>query len=161
MKEVKFSLNRFDLTGFIEEIFNFMKLNDISPEVVACFTEDGGVAELKADLINEDYIRNLLILEKILFLPFSDINVGEPIPCADGGQYIIANLDGLDEEVAVSSDGVESIGFLIQVKQEMIEICPAAFKGGSYEEIDSQEMEEDLKEFSEPMSRFVDRYVKN
>lgn len=159
MKEIRIALSRFNLSRFIGEIFNFMHQNDISPTVVVCFSENGDVAELEADEVNQDSIKELLFQGEILFLPFSDINVGEPVPCVDGNHYLLSDPDELDQEVAVSIDEVESVGFLVQVEQEMAVICPAVFLGGEYYEIDSAEMGEDLKEYSEPMNQFVQRFV--
>lgn len=159
MKEIKIGLNRFDLTGFIEKIFDFMYLNDISPKVVVCFSEDGDLAELEVDEINQKSIQEMLFQGSLLFLPFSDINVGEPVPCADGAKYLLSDPGGLDEEVVMSVDEVESVGFLLQVEREMAIICPAVFKGGDYYETDPVEMDEDMTEFSEPMSKFVEQFV--
>jgi hypothetical protein len=161
MSEIKINFEQFDLMGFIKVIFDFLRLMKISPEAVVYFSEDGDPLELEGDRINQDYIQELLFQGKILFFPFSDINVGEPIPCADGGQYLISDSDGFDEEVAVSVNGIESVGFLVQVEQEMITICPAVFRGGEYETINATEMEGELKEFSEPMDKFVFGFVKN
>lgn len=161
MGEIKTDLDRFDLIGFIEVIFDFMRIKEISPETVAYFSEDGDLLELERDVINQDYIQELLFQGEIIFLPFSDINVGEPIPCADGGQYQISDLGGVDEEVAVSMNEIESVGFLVQVEQEMVVICPAVFSGGEYQAINVSEMEEELKEFNEPMAKFVHGFMKN
>lgn len=160
MRAIKIDLNRFDLMGFMGVIFNFMRSKEIWPEVVY-FSENGDPLELEGDGINLEYIQELLFQGKIIFLPFSDINVGEPIPCADGGHYLIYDLSGLDEEVAVSMSEIESVGFLAQVEQEMIALCPALFRGGEYEAINVSEMEEELKEFNEPMAKFVHGFVKD
>ncbi|NLW47888.1 MAG: hypothetical protein GXY86_11200 [Firmicutes bacterium] len=160
MGEIKIDLNRFDLMGFMGVIFNFLRLKEIWPEVVY-FSEDGEPLKLEADAINRDSIQELLFQGKIIFLPFSDINVGEPIPCADGGQYLIIGSDEFDEEVGVSANEIELVGFLIRVSEAVLEICPAVFRGGEYETVNLMELEEDLKEFSEPMDRFVNKFVKN
>jgi len=161
MKEIRIALSRFDLPRFIGKILDFMRQNNLSPTVVVCFSEDGDLAELEVDEINRDSILGQLFQGNIFFLPFSDINVGEPVPCADGNQYSLSNSSDLDEEVAVSVDEVESVGFLVQVEQEMAVICPAVFQEGEYFEIESAEMEEDLKEFNEPMNQFVQQFVIN
>lgn len=159
MREFKIELKRFDLSRFIGEIFDFMRRNDILPTVVVCFSEDGDLTELEVDEINQESIRELLFQGKILFLPFSDINVGDPVPCADGKQYYLSDPGDLDQEVAVSIDVVESVGFLVQIEQEKAVICPAVFQGGEYFGMEPTEMEEELKEFSEPMDRFVQQFV--
>jgi hypothetical protein len=158
MREIKTDLNCFDLLGFIKEIFDFMRLENIPMETVVCLSKDGDFLKLKGEKISPDYIRELLFQEKSLFLPFSDINVGEPIPCADGGQYQISDSGGIDTEVAVSANEVESLGFLAQAEQAMIVISPAVFRGGDYEVVNVMEMEEELNEFSEPMDLFVQRF---
>ncbi len=159
MGEFRVGLSRFDLSGFIGEIFDFLHRNDISPTVVVSFTQDGAAAESEMDEITQDSTWELLLRGEILFLPFSDINVGESIPCADGNSYSIFTSSGLDEEVAVSAEQVESVGFLVKVEQENIEICPAVFKGGDYCQMDPNEIEGDLKEFNEPMFQFVGRFM--
>lgn len=161
MGELTISLSRFDLKGFIGEIFDFLKQHEIIPGMAVCFTEDGDVTGSEIKQFREDSIEDLLFQGKTVFLPFSDINVGEPIPCADGGQYAICDPGNLDEEVAVSSGGIESVGFLIRVGHGMVVVCPAVFKGGDYEVVESMELEEDLKEFREPMDRFVNKFVEN
>lgn len=161
MKEIKIGLNRFNLAAFIEKIFDFMNANDISPRVVVCFSEDGDSEELDVDEINQSSIQELLFQGAIIFMPFSDINVGEPVPCADGYQHLLSDPEGLDEEVVMSVDEVESVGFLVQVEREMVIICPAVFKGGDYYETDPVEMDEDMTEFSESMSKFVKQFVKD
>lgn len=159
MKEIRIALSRFDFSRFIGKILDFVQQKNFSPTVVVCFSEDGDLVELEVDEINQDSIRDMLYQGKIFFLPFSDINVGEPVPCADGNHYSLSNSGDLDEEVALSVDEVESVGFLVQVEQEMAVICPAVFQGGEYFEIESAEMEEDLKEFSEPMDQFIQQFV--
>lgn len=161
MSEIIVNLNQFDLEGFIGVIFNFLRQHEIMPGVVVCFAEECDMTEPEIKQIKEDSVQELLFRGKTLFLPFSDINVGEPIPCADGSQYLINDSGELDEEVAVSAGGVESVGFLIRVEHGMIYICPGVFRGGDYEEVESMELEEDLKEFGEPMGRFVNKFVKN
>lgn len=159
MGEIRVSLNRFNLLKFIEGILDFLNRNDISPTVIVRFAEDGVMAELVMDEITQASIRDLLLRGEALFLPFSDINVGESIPCADGSRYSVNSSSGFDGEVAISAEQVESIGFLVQVKQENIEICPAVFKGGDYSQMDPDEIDENLKEFTEPMDRFVRRFM--
>lgn len=159
MKEFKISLNQYDLTRFIGEIYEFMDRNDISPSMVACFSEEDEPAEVGK--IDRDSVGELLLQGKIIFLPFSDINTGEPIPCADGKQYSIALPNDLDEEVAISADPVESVGFLVQVESGEVIICGAVFSGGEYYPIEGAEMDEDLKEFSQPMTLFGERFKKD
>ncbi len=159
MREFRIAVSRFDLSRFIGKVLNFLHRNNISPTVMACFSEDGDLKGLEVDEINQDFIRELLFQGKIFFLPFSDINIGEPVPCADGNQYSFPDPGELDEEVAVSVDEVESVGFLVQIDQDMAVIVSAVFQGGEYYEIESEEMEEDLQEFSEPMTQFVQGFV--
>lgn len=158
MREFRIPLNRYDLSRFIGEIFEFMHKNDISPSMVACFSEDGIPAELKAAEISRGSVEELLLQDRILFLPFSDINIGEPIPCADGKSYSLSTSNDLDEEVLISANPVESVGFLVQVEEGEVIICGAVFRGGEYNPIEGVELDEDLKEFSRPMALFVERF---
>lgn len=161
MKEFRVPLNQYDLSRFIGEIFEFMHKNDISPSMVVCFSEEGIPAELKAAEISPDSVGELLLQERILFLPFSDINIGEPIPCADGKSYSLSASNDLADEVLISANPVESVGFLVRVEAGEVIICGAVFRGGEYYPIEGAEMDEDLKEFSRPMALFVERYMKD
>lgn len=161
MREFRIAQNKFDLTGFIDQIFDFMRWDDISSRIVACFAKDGAVTEWEVNETSRDSVLEFLFQGKIVFLPFSDINTGEPIRCADGNQYSLSDSSDLDEEVAISPEQVESIGYLVQVEQEEVIICGAVLKGGEYHEIDGVEMDEDLKEFSGPMGLFMEGFKLN
>ena len=154
MREFRIARSEFDLTGFIDRILAFMHHKDISSKIVACFGENSTVTEWVVDEINRDSVVEFLFQGKILFLPFSDINTGGPIRCADGSRYSLSDSSDLDEEVAISPESVETIGFLVQAEQDELIICGAVLKGGDYHEID----DEDLKEFSIPMGVFVERF---
>lgn len=158
MREFRVARNEFDLTDFIDKIFDFMRQDDISSRIVASFSENGVVTEWEVEEINRDSVVDILFQGKIVFLPFSDINTGEPIRCADGNQYSLSDPSDLDEEVAISPELVEAIGFLVQVEQEEVIICGAVLKGGEYYEIDGVEMDEELKEFCGPMALFIEGF---
>jgi len=160
MGELKTELSSFDLTGFIDKIFDFMRRNEISLSGIVYFSEDGDLVELDVEEINQDSILNYLSEGKIVFMPFSDINVGDPIPCADGNQYLISDSSDLDEEVAIPVEQVESVGYLLQVEAETLKISPAVLKGGDYYEIDFTEDEESLRNFREPMRNFINGFRK-
>ena len=157
MIEIKVPSNKYNLMGFIGEVFNFMHQNDISFSTIAYFSEEGAAARLEGE-ITRDSVRELLLQDRILFLPFSDINIGEPIPCADGKQYSLSEPSDLDEEVAISAELVETVGFLIRVERGEVIICGAVLSGGEYYPVEGAERDEELKEFSQPMALFVERF---
>lgn len=161
MEEIRIPLIKFDLSRFIDGIFNFMSRNEISPSTIACFSQEGAAEEVRVDEINQDSVREWLFQGRVLFLPFSDINTGDPIPCADGMRYALSVPGDLDEEVAVSIEIIETVGFLVRVEQDEVIICGAVFSGGEYYPIEGAAMDEDLKEFSEPMDNFVKRFMLN
>lgn len=161
MREIRSILSEFDLSDFIGEIFNFLSRKEMPFTLVACFSESGVVEELDAGTITADSVKELLFRGKILFLPFSDINTGDPVPCADGNHYLLSTPNDLDEEVAISAEPVELIGFLLKIEQEKVIIEAATFSGGEYYPVEGVEMEEDWKELSEPMSLFVERFMHN
>ncbi len=157
MEEFKNPLKHYDLLRFIGELFE-LRSNDISASIIVCFSEEGALDELGVEEINLDLVKNLLLQGRILFLPFSDINVGEPIPCADGKRYSLSAPDDLDDEVAISAELVESVGFLVRVEEGEVIICGAVFSGGDYYPIEVGEMDGDVQEFCEPMGQFVERF---
>lgn len=159
MSEIKIQLNRYDLSGLIEKTFEFLKTNNISTSLAVCFSEAGEMVELSPAELNPNLIMELLNQGMISFLPFSDINAGDPVSCADGNRYMVYLADDLDEEGVVSDEAVELVGFFLQIEGEMLVICPAAFKGGDYDEVDSAELEKDLKEFADPMDQFIARFM--
>lgn len=161
MEEIRIPLNKFDLPRFIGEIFNFMSRNEISPSTIACFSDEGAAEEVKEGEIDQDSVREWLLLGKVLFLPFSDINTGDPIPCADGMRHSLSVPGDLDEEVAISVEIIETVGFLVRVEQEEVIICGAVFSGGEYYPIEGAAMDKDLKEFGEPMDNFVKGFMLN
>lgn len=161
MREIRIPLNKFNLTGFIEEIFDFMRRNEI-PSIITCFSQDGVREKLEIDSTGSyDSVVELLLQGRILFLPFSDINTGEPIPCADGNRYSLSDSDDFDEGVMISADLIESVGYLIQVEKGEAIICGSVFSGGEYRPLEESETDENLKEISEPMGSFVERFKYN
>lgn len=161
MEEIRIPLNKFNLARFIGEIFDFMCRNEIFPSAIVCLSDEGTAEEVKVGKTDQDSVREWLFLGRVLFLPFSDINTGDPIPCADGMRYSLSIPGELDEEVAISVEIIETVGFLVRVEQDEVTICGAVFSGGEYYPIEGAAMDEDLKEFREPMALFVKRFMFN
>ena len=140
MKEIIVSLHQFSLKEFVEDIIRFHieeGIGDPDPRcVIPVVNEKGFTPAWGDDIPDRDIISELVSQGKKIFFPFSNVNIGDPIPCADGISYIMSSDEdedeGEDEQLVASSEDEESfafgmgdtdvVGFLMQHDGEMLTI---------------------------------------
>ncbi|MGE5607124.1 MAG: hypothetical protein ACM3YE_15720, partial [Bacteroidota bacterium] len=150
-----------NLIGFIGAIFNFLRRNGIPVAVITFFTKDGAPVEPGTGEITWDSVQESLLRGALLYLPFSDFNNGNPLPCADGGCYSILSTDSFGEaDQSVPDEQVEMVGFLTSVAGESLTIQPSVLRCGEYEALNPDESAGELNEFSAALERFVKGFVK-
>lgn len=139
MNKIQVSLNKFDLQGFVADIIRFhteQGIGDPDPRcVISVVNERGFTPEWGDDIPDRDINAELVREGKKVFFPFSDVNVGEPIPCADGNLYGGSSGEEEDEEDDEDDDEYEEedefafgmgdtdvVGFLLQVEGDTLVI---------------------------------------
>jgi hypothetical protein len=110
----------------------------------------------------------------VLFFPFSESNIGEPIKCADGNQYIVPadcedDCDNTELECSECSrqherdfcmGDTDCVGYLVSLKEGIITIDSAMYYSGSCTFPPSSDLKEDCYIFDQPMTEFLNRFRK-
>ena len=177
LKELKMPVGKFDAEGFVADIMNFLKSQEIGgdePEVVIAEVEEHGATPKWGDTIpGRNIVKELLQDEKALFFTFSGTDDGDPVPCADGKSYSSAYED--DDEDEVAKEGAETdevgeflglgeaevVGYVLKVSQGELSIKTVIHGPGvTCCQAPSVEYIEDAGQFEQAMSDYVKRFVR-
>ncbi len=136
MKEIRVGVGNFDLDTFIHETLNFVRTvlsDEFDPSYAVAWVEDHE-PDYGPETEARDLSAELLEDRKVLFFPFSGSNVGDPIPCANGEEYVLDDWGDLelygDEEENFDLSDTECAGYLIKVENREF-VINSAVHGGS------------------------------
>ncbi len=130
MDELRMRAVEFDLAGFIDELVGFLEMNGLSKTAIAWLSDYEDIPEAGPDWPDRNYWKELEREGRILYFPFSDINIGEPVCCADGHEYLLPVLEPSESELAFCAGEIESVGLLVRIAGDEIEIVPALLQSG-------------------------------
>lgn len=174
MEQLKMPVEDFNLEKFVETTLEFLK-GIINPEVDPTCVIDVHDSEKDVPEVDvterRDVINEMKEFGAILFFPFSEPNVGDPIKCADGNEYILPTdcADDCDNPESECSDEVDdnfcmgdtdNVGYLVGVRGGVLTIDSAMYYSGSCTFPSSSDLKEDCYIFDQPMTEFVNRFIK-
>jgi hypothetical protein len=155
MKEIIVPFEKFNFNGFVKEMLVFASEIMNPAYSVAWVYESGDFPEYDEDKEDRDYITELKEEGKCLYFTFSNVNIGDPINCADGNEYEI------DEDSDFCIGDVDTVGYLLQYKDGDLIINSAINAGGACTAPPpSVDIVLDCDVFNEPMERFIRKFIK-
>jgi hypothetical protein len=159
MKELKMRVTDFDLAGFIDELVGFLEMNGLSKTAIAWLSDYEDIPEAGPDWPDRNYRKELQREGRILYFPFSDINTGEPVCCADGHEYLLPVLEPSESELAFCAGEIESVGLLVRIIGDEIEIVPALLQSGRIWMASAAEGLEESR-LAGAITEFVESFIK-
>ena len=154
MKEIIVPIHKFDFKGFAAKSIEFAE-QYIDPDyAVAWVDEPGDIPEYVNDYENKDALLELLIEGKVLFIMFSDSNIGDSIACADSNEYVI------DEDSDFCLGDTDCVGYLLQSKDSVLTINSAINASGACTAPPpSVDIENDCDVFDKPLEDYIKKYI--
>jgi hypothetical protein len=149
--------DQFDFDGFSRKILTFnksvMSKRVHSPFAVVTVDKPGGTPEWGPEKGRMTFLDDLQH-GKLLFFPFTDTNVGDPIPCADGKKRSI------DEGSDFAMGDVDCVGFLVGLSKSNYTIDAAIHAGGACPGPAPSVDVRNCGVFDEPMDAFIRRFIR-
>jgi hypothetical protein len=182
MQQIKITAEDFDLEKFVETSIEFLKTM-VDPQfdpTVAIDIHDTEKEVPEVDnTVRRDLIKEMKEFGAVLFFPFSENNMGEPIKCADGNEYILPKdcaddcghpdldcskcpeqheRDEVNEDFCMGD--TDCVGYLVSLREVIITIDSAMYYSGSCTFPSSSDLQEDCYIFDEPMYEFAKSFIK-
>ena len=163
VKELKMPVEKFDAEGFVADIMNFLKSQQIggdeSEVVIAEVEEDGATPKWGDTIPGRNIVKELLQDEKALFFTFSGTDDGDPVPCADGKSYQVSYEE--DDEVFECLGEGEVVGYVLKVSQGELSIKSVIHGPGvTCCQAPSVSYIEDAGPFEQAMTDYVKRLIR-
>ena len=156
MKQRKIAISDFDFEVFTKAMLNFLKKEvsqDVHPSyAIVKIDAPGGMPEFGPEDGRSNFLEELEV-GHLLFFPFSSSNVGEPVQCADDQSREI------DDDSDFIIGEVDCVGFLIQLKDNVLYIDSAIHAGGACPGPSPSVDIENCDVFEAGMETFIDRFI--
>lgn len=154
MKEIRLSFEKFMFNEFVEKMFEFACEIMESSYAVPWVYKVGDIPEYDEEKDERDYVTELKEEGKQLYFAFSNINIGDPINCADGKEYEI------DEESRFCLGDTDTVGYLLKYHDGELIINSAVNAGGAcVAPPPSIDLEKDCDVFDKPMEKFIKKFI--
>jgi hypothetical protein len=162
MKEIRVSLDKFDLDGFIGKVLDYLKplvSESVDPCCAISWVEAPGRYPHDADEHGWDFRSRLLNDRVFLFFPFAYPDYRGSFNCADGGCYRVPveDEDEYDDQFLVEEDVV---GYLVRVSDGVISIASAICPLSGSIPPATIDLLPDCKELEQPMIDFIQGFMK-
>ena len=153
MKELRIPMDRFDFDRFLSE-FRAHAEQVINPDYALAYIDDSGDVPEYVGFMDRVEIIELLEDNKLVFIFFSETNLGEPVACIDGMSYEV------NEELNFIMGENDCVGFLFQKEGNHLIIHSAMNTGGAcVSPPPSVFIEADCSIFDPPMEQYLQRFV--
>jgi len=166
MDKIVVEQEHFDFDQFSKEIVTFLSKRvseELDPSFAIAVIEklgENGRAEYGPESGWKDLLA-LLQKGKLLFFPFSDNYLGEPVFCVDGNFYP-EKIDGkYQEDIDIEIGETDCYGYTLQLKKSMFHIHSSIHFGGYMYPMTPPhvELKEDCGVFDQPMNKFINRFL--
>jgi len=165
MKEIRIQLECFASEGFLARTLEFLR-GQVSPELDPSFgmvwVHSIGDVPVFGRKSGWDVLSALKEEGKLVFFPFAHADADGTLTCADGNTYGPASdneASGESEETLIGLE--DSIGFLVQIKEEAVIINSAIHAGGGCTgPAPRVDLYPDCGLLEKPMEKFIRSFVK-
>lgn len=167
LDKIKMPLEKFDLTGFVGRIVNFVRelgTGNPAPITAIPVVERNGLTPHLYENATDRTLHDELVKEhKAIYFPFSSSNTGNPVLCANGSKYTVPkseNEEGHGLAVAtLTLDTTETVGFIVKASGKDITIQFAKQFIGNDEGPACVETLRHVGEFEAPMMAFLETFI--
>ena len=156
MIKLIFDTNRFQLELFLQSMADFYDLQQLTEAAIVQFFGYDEPSEWISSITPQECAEKLRNGE-MLYFPFSDINIGAPVACADGRSYDLPIIEEDETEMAFCASEIESIGYIIQMGADHVMVHAAALISGELLLIEDTPIIED-NPLAEPMEHYIRQF---
>lgn len=164
MNEMKVDFNSFNFNGLIDELYSFAE-GKFNPNYCAGWLDEAGESpefceEKDVETVKRTCYAKLVDENKLIFCFFGTPYNYDPVECADGKQYEIAEED--NEEFEENKPGLffnESPGYLLRIDGGKLIIYSAAYFMGGHMIPQAVNIRESIGVFEKPMEEFIKKFI--
>lgn len=164
MKEIRVSPEKFKFNEFVESLLKFQENVADSVYAAPWILELDESPNYNEEGKDRDYLMELKEENKKLYFDFTNVNAGDPVDCADGsiiGDNLNEDEDGeeVEDEIEPFWGITETIGLLVEFKENNFVINSALSYGGDCMFPSSIDIKEDCKFLDDLMEKYVRNFI--